>query len=119
MNKTIWITKHARSRQATRNLRDEDIMFVLQHGQRIRSGGVLQMFLGRRHIPANKATHRRFARLEGTVLVLDDTGDELVLITVYRNRRGTKTLRSKAKHDCSCNHRQSLGKQCAQRIVAA
>jgi hypothetical protein len=98
MSTSIQITWHAACRQASRNLSHEDIHFVLEHGQRIRSAGALHVFLGRRNIPSDKTIYRRFARLEGTVLVLDDTGHEIVLITTYRNRRSAKRIRVKTKY---------------------
>ncbi len=61
---------------------------------------VLHVFLGRRDIPADKTIHSRFAHLEGTMLMMDDTQGEVVLITAYRNRRGLRRLRAKAKYDC-------------------
>ncbi len=98
MTNTIAITHHARTRQSQRNLTDDEVMFVLEHGRQLRSGGALHIFLGRRDIPANEALRRRYQHLEGAVLVVDDTSDQPVLITVYRNRRGLKDIRSKAKY---------------------
>ncbi len=101
MNTIIRSTVHAEHRQAVRNLSDEDVQFVFEHGQRIRSAGVLHVFLGKRDIPTDKLTYQRFSRLEGTVLVLDDTRAEVVLITAYRNRQALKNIRPKAKFDRS------------------
>ncbi len=95
----IRTTHHALCRQATRNLSHADVEFVWRYGQRIRCAGVLHVFLGRRDIPTDKATYQRFGRLEGTVLVLDDSGAEVVLITAYRNRHALKQIRGKAKYD--------------------
>ncbi len=99
MNTSIRRTNHAENRQALRNLSDEDVLFVFEHGQRIRCAGVVHVFLGKRDIPRDKATYQRFARLEGTVLVLDDTYGEVVLITAYRNRQALKHIRPKTKYD--------------------
>jgi hypothetical protein len=57
---------------------------------------VLHVFLGRKDIPYDE--FRKVERLEGTVLVMDDTHPEPVLITVYRNRRALKSIRSKQKY---------------------
>ena len=99
MNTMIRPTGHATSRQAQRNLSDQDIRFVFEHGRRVRCAGALHIFLGKRDIPQDKRTYRRFAHLEGTTLVMDDTQDEAVLITAYRNRRALKQIRSKAKYE--------------------
>ena len=99
MHVTIRSTSHAQSRQARRNLSDQDVQFVFEHGRRMRCAGALHVFLGRRDIPADKEIHSRFAHLEGTMLVMDDTQGEAILITAYRNRRGLKQLRARAKYD--------------------
>ena len=99
MQTTMRYTAHAISRQAQRNLSPADIDFVATHGRRIRCGGALHIFLGGRDIPAEKAVAQRFGRLEGTVLVLSAAEDEPYVITAYRNRRGLKQLRIKAKYD--------------------
>jgi|HigsolmetaAR201D_1030396.scaffolds.fasta_scaffold42774_2 hypothetical protein len=89
-------SQHAILRQAQRNLSSSDITFILENGRRIRSGGVLHVFLGRKDIPYNES--RNLERLEGTVLVMDDSYTDPVLITVYRNRRALKSIRSKQKY---------------------
>ena len=99
MNATIRCTGHASSRQARRNLSDQDIRFVFEHGRRVRCAGALHIFLGRRDIPADRTISRRYGDLEGTTLMLDDTQGEAVLITAYRNRRALKQIRAEAKYD--------------------
>jgi hypothetical protein len=94
----MLVTDHARTRQAQRNLSDEEVAFVLDHGQYVRSGGALHVFLGRRDMPGDRDSCRRYQHLEGAVLVVNDTGDVPVLITVYRNRRGLREIRRKAKY---------------------
>lgn len=100
----IQLTHHARTRQAQRNVSDEDIAFVLEYGRGIRSGGARHVFLGRRDMPKEAELCRRYAHLEGVVLVLDDTGDAPVLLTVYRNRSGLKAIRTKAKYCRTAGH---------------
>jgi hypothetical protein len=105
MSTMLRCTDHAHRRQAQRNLSYQDVLFVFQNGQRFRSTGVLHVFLGRRDIPPDKATYQRFSQLEGTVLVLDDTRDEITLITAYRNRRASRKMKYKAKYGRkSCKH---------------
>ena len=115
MHVTIRSTSHAQSRQARRNLSDQDVRFVFEHGRRMRCAGALHVFLGRRDIPADKEIHSRFAHLEGTMLVMDDTQGEVVLITAYRNRRGLRRLRGKAKYDRSDSQARSRHQVWAER----
>jgi hypothetical protein len=101
VNTTIRCTDHAARRQAQRNLSDEDIQFVWECGRRVRCAGALHIFLGRRDIPPHKKIYQRFAHLEGTVLVINDTQGEEVLLTAYRNKHGLKQIRTKSKFNRS------------------
>lgn len=97
MSNEVIASRHAQLRQAQRNMSNADVDFVLGHGRHVRCAGALHVFLGRRDIPADKESQRRFGHLEGTVLVLADD-QELVLITAYRNRDGLKDIRTKTKY---------------------
>lgn len=96
---TVHYTAHALSRSAQRNLSADDVAFVVAHGRRVYCAGALHVFLPGRDIPTEKATARRYARLEGTTLVLSAADQELTLITAYRNRRGFKAIRAKMRYD--------------------
>jgi hypothetical protein len=91
-------TTHATTRQAQRNLSRDDVAFIVAYGRRVRSGGALHIFLGRRDLPHSRDLIRRYEHLEGTVLVVDDASFAPVLITAYRNRRALKAIRCKAKY---------------------
>lgn len=96
MTKTrVSVSGHARRRKARRNLSDADIDFVLDHGRRIHSAGALHIFLGRRNIPRERELYRRYAHLEGAVLVLRVADGHMILITVYRNRKALRSIRSR------------------------
>lgn len=99
MEMPLYSTQHSVFRQAQRNLSDDDVQFVLDHGRRFYRGGALHVFLGRRDIPAEKSVVRRFGHLEGTVLVLKAGDSPATLITAYRNRRALKQIRAKARYD--------------------
>src|SRR4051794_36277274 len=98
-------TFHALTRQARRNLSNEDIEFVIAHGSPLYCAGALHMFLRRRDIPKDKLADDRLTRLEGTILVINIQHATPILITVYRNRNNLKQIRSKAKYDV--RHRRS------------
>jgi hypothetical protein len=96
---TIYASHHARHRTAQRNLSDADVRFVLEYGQRHYCAGALHVFLGRRDIPLERELYQRHAHLEGTVLILQILGSELLLITAYRNRQALKAIRTKQPYD--------------------
>ncbi len=101
MGTTVQCSKHARLRQAQRNLSDKDVAFVLQNGRRSYHAGVLCVFLGWRDIPSEKFVYQRFSHLEGTMLKLvASRSGEMILVTAYRNRRAGRRMRSRAKYDC-------------------
>lgn len=92
-------TYHALSRQAQRNLSAADIDFVVCYGRRIRSAGVLHIFLGKRDFPKERDLVRRFGHLEETTLVVANQEGRPVLITAYRNRRALRQIRAKTKYE--------------------
>lgn len=98
------ISHHARLRQAQRNLSDDEIEFVLMHGEELHSGGALHIFLGRRNLLQDRNSKRQYAHLEGTVLVLSDSEQDSTLITVYRNRQALRMIKAKAKHHRVSRH---------------
>ncbi len=99
MHEQLRYTAHAINRQAQRNLSPDDIDFVLRYGRRYHCAGVMHICLGRRDIPGERELTRRYARLEGTTLVLKATPDGPVLVTAYRNRRSFKQARAKQKFE--------------------
>jgi hypothetical protein len=99
MHSQLAISRHAKHRQARRNVSVDDIHFVLANGQRFYCAGAMHVFLGRRDLPGERYVYQRYAHLEGTVLVLCDRGSHLVLITIYRNRQGLRSIKAKAPYD--------------------
>jgi hypothetical protein len=100
-----WVTtSHARQRQARRNLSDDDIEFVIAHGQRKYCGGAVHYFLGRRNLPTDRATYQRYSHLEGTVLVMREEAGAWILITTYRNRSASRHFRQKTRYSQPRNH---------------
>lgn len=89
MQEEIELSNHAVTRMAQRNLSTEDVEYVIQFGFRVRSGGALHYFLRHNDIPAGD--RKRAQRLEGTTVLMDRSGQNI--ITVYRNRRGLKVDR--------------------------
>ncbi len=94
-------SEHAVLRMAQRHLNATEIEYVILNGRRIYNAGTLFCFLGKQDIPKNERS--KFARLEGTTVLLDADQAEYV-ITVYRNRSALKQIRRKLK----CNLKHSL-----------
>ena len=93
----LAFTAHASLRLAQRNLRQADVSYVLTYGSRLRRTGVTFVYLRRHDIPRIHL-QTRWAKLEGTVVILSQDGD---LITVYRSidkRFGYQAIRKKEKY---------------------
>ena len=89
------ISQHADCLMAQRNLRPEDVSYILLHARDIHRTGVIICFLAHRDIPREDLADASKARLEGSVVILDKEGN---IITAYRNRRAYKHIRRKAKY---------------------
>lgn len=97
---TLAMSHHASERAAQRNIEASDIAFVMTYGQRFFTGEAVQYFLGRRNIPDELRSDDRVMKLEGTTLIMSHDG---TVITMYKNKRGCKSLRQKCKwHRQSC-----------------
>jgi len=78
-----------------RHFRDDEITYVLRHGQVHHRTGICFYFLAARDVPL---ADRRFSwveRLIGTTLLIQGSD----LITVYKNRRGLRQIKRKLKYD--------------------
>ncbi len=99
MPNAVAVTDHLRLRLAQRNLSEEDMDFVLAYGRWVRRAGACHVFLGRRDLAPYRELARRFARLEGTTLLLEYQEDLVTGITIFRNRRGLKEIRKKTRYN--------------------
>lgn len=94
------LSKHAVLRMAQRNLSPEDLEYVIQHGKRINTTGIMVFMLRKRDIPLDDRNRSEITRLEGTVVLIDCTpSGERQIITTYRNKSAFKAFRCKAKYD--------------------
>ena len=89
------LSEHARIRCAQRNIDGEILELVRRYGRKIHRTGVIFYFLGRRDLPEEMWREDRYARLEGTTLLMSLEGE---LVTVYRNRFACRKIRKKAKY---------------------
>ena len=93
-------TEHAVLRMAQRHVSSDEVEYVMLHGYKYRSAGVLHCYLRNKDIPESDRRFSQYSRLEGTVVLLDSyRGAEI--ITVYRNRskNALKAIRRKAKYN--------------------
>jgi hypothetical protein len=75
---------------------DDDAMEVVrQFGRAFHRTGVTFYFLGRRDLPEELRRQDRYAKLEGTTLLVGSDG---VLITAYRNRVACRVIKKKPKY---------------------
>jgi len=85
---------------AQRNVSLDDVKYVLEHGERIKTTGITVYILRKRDIPQDDRNKSEITRLEGTVVLTGFTQDgNLEIITAYRNKSALKAFRSKAKYD--------------------
>lgn len=88
-------TWHARRRGARRNVAPDAVDYVLAHGRMIQRTGVRFFFLGWRDIPPCDRRASWASRLEGSIVIVASDG---AVITIYRNRRGLRTIARKMKY---------------------
>lgn len=93
-------TEHAVLRMAQRHISYDEVRYVILHGARYHSAGVLHCYLRGKDIPECDRRHSQYSRLEGTVVLLDGCSG-VEVITVYRNRSkdALKAIRRKAKYN--------------------
>ena len=85
---------------AQRNVSRNDVEYVLEHGERINTTGIMVYILRKRDIPQDDRNKSEITRLEGTVVLTGFTQDgNLEIITAYRNKSALKAFRCKAKYD--------------------
>lgn len=85
---------------AQRGLPEDDVDYVMRHGQRVYNAGVCAYFLGKRDIPKEDFREDRYRRLEGPVALVDSCGEQV--ITAYRNKKALRKFRRRTKYDLQC-----------------
>lgn len=98
------LSGHALQRSAQRNLSDDDIDFIIQHGDRLHRTGVIFCQLRYKNIPAQIPGNHRCHKLVGTTIVLCKCGR--CVVTMYREERAFRRDARKAKYTlkgmCKC-----------------
>lgn len=97
----LELSGHAERRSCQRNLRPDEIMFVVENGFRVRKTGVVFCQLRAKDVPKQYVRDGRYRQLIGTTVLLCGRCARYVL-TVYRNPEAFRQDRSKAKyHKCA------------------
>jgi len=96
----VSFTNHAIERGNMRNVSEDEIRYVIKHGQKSHNAGCIMFFLGKRDIPPADRADQRICQLEGTgVKAVLTTSKRLLVLTAIRNRRrGLKDHRRKKKY---------------------
>jgi hypothetical protein len=85
---------------AQRNLSLADVLYVLEHGECLHRTGITIYILRKRDIPQKDRKVSEIMRLEGTVVLTGLSQDgNLDVITMYRNKIASRTIRCKKKYD--------------------
>lgn len=87
------LTKHAQYRAAQANIKEDQINIVLQFGSFKNKAHALFCFLAKRNLPEQLLHDDYFAKLAGTMLVMDPIGQ--VITTVYKNKKAIKKIKHK------------------------
>jgi hypothetical protein len=90
----LIISDHAYQRAAQRNVSEDEIYIIVQHGHRVRKAGAIFCQFRRNSLPELDA---RLEALIGTTVMLCKCGSSV--ITLYRNERAFKRDRRKSKYD--------------------
>jgi hypothetical protein len=106
LREKLKYSKHAITRMAQRCLSANEIEYVVCHGRRYYSAGVIHYFLGKKDIPEDDRKHDKFSKLEGATVLVDSKLRKSV-ITAYRNK-STRRIRRKAKYNFTANRYKDL-----------
>lgn len=81
----LELSTHASQRSAQRNLREDEIAFIVTYGRRVRRAGAVFCQLRRIDLPDDMSANDPFRRLVGSTVVLSRCGE--YVLTVYRDER--------------------------------
>lgn len=99
MSNQLDITEHARKRMAQRNVSENEVSFILEHGQMTHCAGAILVTCRRKDIPKNKLVLDEFRRLDGVTIVM--SRENSAIMTVWRNRKqGLRHIRHKPRYRC-------------------
>lgn len=99
----IQLSDHANLRSAQRNVSYAEIVFIVEHGKRLRNTGVVFVQLRMKDVPDTLPPNHPYRRLVGSTVVLCGCGQ--LVITLYREDDAFRKDKRKTKfngqrHQC-------------------
>lgn len=92
----VHFTEHAILRCSQRNIGPDEVLYIIEHGEKKHRTGIRYYILRRCDIPREDLACQRIAQLIGTSVLTDKHGN--VIITVRRNGDAWKKDRRKTKY---------------------
>ena len=95
----IEISKHAENRASKRGINFEQIKLCIQYGEEIYRTGGLFFFMSNKCLKKLKKIYGAYlTKLEGLVVLTQNTNRSLVVVTVYKDRQAMKVIRKKNEY---------------------
>ena len=99
MKTNIKITKHAENRASKRGINFEQIKLCIQYGEEIYRTGGLFFFMSNKCLKKLKKIYGAYlTKLEGLVVLTQNTNRSLVVVTVYKDRQAMRVIRKKQEY---------------------
>ena len=90
-------SNHSLWRCAQRNFTDDEVQFIIVHGNKLHNAGVIFCQLREKDFPYDLPGNHPYRRLIGATVVLSNSGTAIK--TLYKNPRAFKRDKKKAKYD--------------------
>jgi len=100
METKIIMTNHAKNRASKRGINFEQIKLCVQFGEEIYRTGRLFFFMSNKCLKKLKKIYGSYlSRLEGLVVLTQNSNASLIILTVYKDRQAMKIIRKKNKYN--------------------
>ena len=94
------MTKHAENRASKSGINFEQIKLCVQYGEEIYRTGGLFFFMSDKCLKKLKKIYGAYlSKLEGLVVLTQNSNTSLVVVTVYKDRQAMKVIRKKQKYN--------------------
>jgi hypothetical protein len=105
METNITMTKHAENRASKSGINFEQIKLCVQYGEEIYRTGGLFFFMSDKCLKKLKKIYGAYlSKLEGLVVLTQNSNTSLVVVTVYKDRQAMKVIRKKQEYNNRRNH---------------